>query len=84
MVGKSSLTYRFINYNTPKDHDPTIEDKYKTVFDIAGTSCEIGKENIYFNLNCRNIRYCWTRRLSRYARYVDKFWRRLFIGLCSK
>jgi GTPase SAR1 family protein len=42
MVGKSSLTYRFINYETPKDHDPTIEDKYKTVADISGKHCEIG------------------------------------------
>ena len=41
MVGKSSLTYNYINYNTPKDHDPTIEDKYSTVVNIDGTSCEI-------------------------------------------
>jgi small GTP-binding protein len=40
-VGKSSLTYKFINYNTPKIHDPTIEDKYKTVVEINGTTCEI-------------------------------------------
>jgi small GTP-binding protein len=40
-VGKSSLTYKFINYNTPRIHDPTIEDKYKTVVDIDGSSCEI-------------------------------------------
>jgi small GTP-binding protein len=42
MVGKSSLTYRFINYNTPLDHDATIEDKYKTVVEIDGLPCEIG------------------------------------------
>jgi small GTP-binding protein len=41
MVGKSSITYRYINYNTPKTHDPTIEDKYKTLIDIDGHSCEI-------------------------------------------
>jgi GTPase KRas protein len=41
MVGKSSLTYRFINYNTPKGHDPTIEDKYKIVIEVNGTSSEI-------------------------------------------
>jgi small GTP-binding protein len=40
-VGKSSLTYKFINYNTPKIHDPTIEDKYKTVVEINGNTCEI-------------------------------------------
>ncbi len=46
MVGKSSLTYRFINYNTPKDHDATIEDKYKTVVEIGGVPCEIGKKKL--------------------------------------
>ena len=40
-VGKSSLTYKYINYNTPGVHDPTIEDKYKTVAEIDGQSCEI-------------------------------------------
>ena len=33
-VGKSCLIYRFINYNIPKIHDPTIEDKYKSVAKI--------------------------------------------------
>merc|ERR1712151_413470 len=41
MVGKSSLTYKFINCNTPKDHDPTIEDKYSTVTKIDDTNCEV-------------------------------------------
>jgi small GTP-binding protein len=40
-VGKSSLTYKFINYNTPRIHDATIEDKYKTVIEIDGKTCEI-------------------------------------------
>lgn len=48
MVGKSSLTYRFINYETPQDHDPTIEDKYKVVQEIAGHSVEIGNQTLYF------------------------------------
>ena len=30
MVGKSSLTYRLINYSAPEEHDPTIEDKFVT------------------------------------------------------
>ena len=38
MVGKSSLTYRFINYNAPEEHDPTIEDKFMTVLDLDGRS----------------------------------------------
>ena len=29
VVGKSSLTYRFINYNAPQEHDPTIEEEKK-------------------------------------------------------
>ena len=41
MVGKSSLTYKFINCNTPKDHDPTIEDKYSTITNIDGINCEV-------------------------------------------
>ena len=34
VVGKSSLTYRFINYKLPQRHDPTIEDRYKTTSTI--------------------------------------------------
>jgi small GTP-binding protein len=41
MVGKSSLTYRFINYNAPEEHDPTIEDKFMTVMDIDGKAVTI-------------------------------------------
>ena len=29
VVGKSSLTYRYINYQMPSGHSPTIEDRYK-------------------------------------------------------
>jgi GTPase SAR1 family protein len=42
VVGKSSLTYRFINHTTPDCHDSTIEDRYKTVIEIEGTPFEIG------------------------------------------
>lgn len=38
MVGKSSLTYRCINYNAPEEHDPTIEDKFLTMLNIDGKS----------------------------------------------
>lgn len=41
MVGKSSLTYRFINYNAPEEHDPTIEDKFMTVVDIEGKAVSV-------------------------------------------
>ena len=41
VVGKSSLTYRFINYNAPQEHDPTIEDRYKSNLNIDGTDYEV-------------------------------------------
>ena len=41
MVGKSSLTYRFINYNAPQEHDPTIEDRYTSIINIEGKDYEI-------------------------------------------
>lgn len=41
VVGKSSLTYLFINYNAPKEHDPTIEDQYKTTVTIEDNPYEI-------------------------------------------
>lgn len=51
MVGKSSLTYRFINHETPKEHDPTIEDKYKTNLEVNGSHCEVGNlNNKYLNI----------------------------------
>ena len=34
IVGKSSLTYRFMNSDIPIEHDPTIEDRYKTTMQI--------------------------------------------------
>ena len=41
VVGKSSLTYRFINYDVSKEHDPTIEDRYKSNLNIEGTNYEV-------------------------------------------
>ena len=41
VVGKSSLTYRFINYNAPQEHDPTIEDRYKSSITIEGQEYEV-------------------------------------------
>lgn len=40
-VGKSSLTYKYINYSNQKDYDPTIEDKYSTVVTMNGMNCEV-------------------------------------------
>jgi small GTP-binding protein len=39
LVGKSALTFRFINDQFPKDHDTTIEDQYKFNINIDGTNC---------------------------------------------
>lgn len=39
LVGKSALTYRFINDQFPKEHDTTIEDQYKINMTIDGTNC---------------------------------------------
>ena len=41
VVGKSSLTYRFLNYDVSTEHDPTIEDRYKSNLNIEGTNYEV-------------------------------------------
>ena len=41
MTGKSSITYRFINYDAPKEHDPTIEDKFMKVIELNGETVTI-------------------------------------------
>ena len=41
LVGKSALTYRFINDQFPKEHDTTIEDQYKINMAIDGYNCFI-------------------------------------------
>ena len=38
---KSTIIYRFINYNAPEEHDPTIEDRYKASINIEGIDFEI-------------------------------------------
>jgi len=39
LVGKSALTYRYINDQFPKEHDTTIEDQYKVDTTIDGVNC---------------------------------------------
>ena len=39
LVGKSALTYRFINDQFPKEHDTTIEDQYKIKYEVDGFNC---------------------------------------------
>jgi GTPase KRas protein len=36
IVGKSTLTYNFLNYNTQSKYEPTIEDCYQTSIEIDG------------------------------------------------
>ena len=43
LVGKSALTYRFINDIFPTDHDTTIEDLYRIDTTIEGIECMLGK-----------------------------------------
>ncbi len=42
LVGKSALTYRFINDRFPTDHDTTIEDQYRINLNIEGVECMLG------------------------------------------
>lgn len=43
LVGKSALTYRFINDKFPNEHDTTIEDQYRVNVTIEGFDCRLGK-----------------------------------------
>lgn len=43
LVGKSALTYRFINDKFPTDHDTTIEDQYRVNINVEGIECRLGK-----------------------------------------
>jgi small GTP-binding protein len=46
LVGKSALTYRFINDRFPTDHDTTIEDQYRINLNIEGIECMLGKQYV--------------------------------------
>jgi small GTP-binding protein len=41
LVGKSALTYRFMNDKFPEIHDTTIEDQYTINTNINGTECNV-------------------------------------------
>lgn len=47
LVGKSALTYRFINDKFPNEHDTTIEDQYRVNVCIEGLDCRLGIEFCY-------------------------------------
>jgi GTPase SAR1 family protein len=47
LVGKSALTYRFINDKFPTEHDTTIEDQYRVNVSIEGFECRLGKIKFY-------------------------------------
>jgi len=44
LVGKSALTYRFINDKFPTEHDTTIEDQYRVDQVVGETQCRLGKD----------------------------------------
>jgi GTPase SAR1 family protein len=46
LVGKSALTYRFINDKFPTEHDTTIEDQYRVNVKIENFDCRLGKQVI--------------------------------------
>ena len=53
--GKTSLIYRFLNYAWPQEHDPTIEDSYKSNLKIEDEDYEVNildtsGENNYQNM----------------------------------
>ena len=41
LVGKSALTFRFINDKFPNEHDTTIEDSYSFTAKIDGINCQL-------------------------------------------
>ena len=41
MVGKSALTFRFINNRFPTEHDTTIEDSYSIPAKIDDMQCQL-------------------------------------------
>jgi GTPase SAR1 family protein len=46
LVGKSALTFRFINDKFPTEHDTTIEDQYRIDMIIDGYDCRLGNINL--------------------------------------
>lgn len=42
LVGKSALTYRFINDKFPDSHDMTIEDQYRMDITVENIECQLG------------------------------------------
>jgi GTPase SAR1 family protein len=50
LVGKSALTYRFINDKFPNEHDTTIEDQYRVNVNIEGYDCRLGKLNYDYSI----------------------------------
>ena len=47
LVGKSALTFRFINDKFPTEHDTTIEDQYRIDVNIEGYDCRLGIYLLY-------------------------------------
>ena len=58
-IGKSSLTYRFLNKETLENHDATIEDKYKTYERIENENVEIEVLDTAGEEDYQNLRDSW-------------------------
>ena len=56
LVGKSAMTFLFINNKFPQEHDTTIQDSYSIPVKIDDIHCQ-------FEI----LEHSWTRRLSNYA-----------------
>ena len=59
VVGKTSLIYRFLNYEWPEDHDPTIEDSYKSNLKIEDEDYEVKILDTSGEPNYQNLMAQW-------------------------
>lgn len=83
VVGKSSLTYRFINYNAPAEHEATIEDRYKTQIVIDDVNYEVEiLDTAGEQVNTIIIIYKSYLGFSINARFLDQFRRRILTCFC--
>jgi small GTP-binding protein len=72
LVGKSALTFRFINDRFPTEHDTTIEDQYRIDINIDGYDCRLGKF-IYLDILDTAGQDDYQTMLDSWISYVDGF-----------
>jgi small GTP-binding protein len=59
LVGKSALTYRFINDKFPEEHDTTIEDQYTLPIEIEGIQCKLEILDTAGQDDCQSMLDTW-------------------------